>query len=323
MRRYKTTVVGAGNVGATLAQRLVERALTDVVLIDAAPGRAEGKALDMIQSAPIVGFDTKIVGSRDYGPSEGSDVVVITAGFPRGPGMSRDDLLKKNVDVVRDVTENVVARSPEAVLIVVTNPLDVMCYTAYKVSGFPGRRVVGMAGILDTARFRAFISMELNVSVAGIHAFVLGGHGDQMVPIPRYSTVAGVPLPDLLPADRLQALIERTRNGGAEIVSLLGSGSAYYAPSAATVEMIEAMMLDRKQVLPCAALCEGEYGVDGTFVGVPCKLGQGGVEEIVDVHLTDAELGPLHASAAQVAEQCAKVDGILAAGKGAPERVSS
>jgi malate dehydrogenase len=316
MRRFKTTIVGAGNVGSTLAQRLVEKELTDVVLIDRVTDRGEGKTLDLLQSAPILGFDTKIIGTHEYGPTEGSDIVVITAGFPRTPGMSRDDLLKSNVEVVREVTENVVKYSPEAVIIVVTNPLDVMCYTAYKVSGFPKNRVMGMAGILDTARFRTFISMELNVSVDNIHAFVLGGHGDAMVPIPRYSTVAGIPIPELLSQDRIDALIERTRNGGAEIVSLLKSGSAYYAPSAATVEMIEAIMVDQKKILPCSAFCEGEYGVNSTFVGVPCKLGTEGVEEIVDVRLSNPELSMLHRSAEQVAEQCKLVDKILAEGTG-------
>jgi malate dehydrogenase len=314
MRRFKTTIVGAGNVGSTLAQRLVEKELTDVVLIDRVTDRGEGKTLDLLQSAPILGFDTKIIGTHDYGPTEGSDIVVITAGFPRAPGMSRDDLLKSNVEVVQEVTENVVKHSPDAIIIVVTNPLDVMCYTAYKVSGFPKNRVVGMAGILDTARFRTFISMELNVSVDNIHAFVLGGHGDAMVPIPRYSTVAGIPIPELLSQDRIDALIDRTRNGGAEIVSLLKTGSAYYAPSAATIEMIEAIMVDQKKILPCSAFCEGEYGVNGTFVGVPCKLGTDGVEEIVDVRLSNPELAMLHRSAAQVADQCKLVDQLLAGG---------
>jgi malate dehydrogenase len=312
MRRFKTTVVGAGNVGSTLAQRLVEKELTDVVLIDRVTDRGEGKTLDLLQSAPIIGFDTKIIGTHDYGPTEGSDIVVITAGFPRKPGMSRDDLLKSNMEVVAEVTENTVKHSPDAIIIVVTNPLDVMCHTAYKVSGFPKNRVMGMAGILDTARFRTFISMELNVSVDNIHAFVLGGHGDAMVPIPRYSTVAGIPIPELLPQDRIDALIERTRNGGAEIVSLLKTGSAFYAPSAATVEMIEAIMVDQKKILPCSALCEGEYGINDTFVGVPCKLGTDGIEEIVDVRLANPELALLHRSAQLVREQSEFVDKLLA-----------
>jgi malate dehydrogenase len=312
MRRFKTTVVGAGNVGSTLAQRLVEKELTDVVLIDRVTDRGEGKTLDLLQSAPIIGFDTKIIGTHDYGPTEGSDIVVITAGFPRKPGMSRDDLLKSNMEVVAEVTENTVKHSPDAIIIVVTNPLDVMCHTAYKVSGFPKNRVMGMAGILDTARFRTFISMELNVSVDNIHAFVLGGHGDAMVPIPRYSTVAGIPIPELLPQDRIDALIERTRNGGAEIVSLLKTGSAFYAPSAATVEMIEAIMVDQKKILPCSALCEGEYGISDTFVGVPCKLGTDGIEEIVDVRLANPELALLHRSAGLVREQSEFVDKLLA-----------
>ena len=311
MRRFKTTVVGAGNVGSTLAQRLVEKQLTDVVLIDRVTDRGEGKTLDLLQSAPILRFDTKIIGTHEYGPTEDSDIVVITAGFPRKPGMSRDDLLKSNVEVVSEVTENIVKHSPDAIIIVVTNPLDVMCYTAQKVSGFPKNRVIGMAGVLDTARFRTFISMELDVSVDNIHAFVLGGHGDAMVPIPRYSNVAGIPIPELLSQDRIDALIERTRNGGAEIVSLLKTGSAYYAPSAATVEMIEAIMVDKKMILPCSALCQGEYGIQDTYVGVPCKLGKEGLMEIVDVRLSNPELEMLHSSAAQVREQTSKVDKIL------------
>jgi malate dehydrogenase len=316
MRRFKTTVVGAGSVGSTLAQRLVEKELTDVVLIDRVTDRGEGKTLDLLQSAPILGFDTKIIGASEYGPTEGSDIVVITAGFPRKPGMSRDDLLKSNVEVVAEVTENIVKHSPDAIIIVVTNPLDVMCHTAYRVSGFPKQRVVGMAGILDTARFRTFIAMELNVSMDNIHAFVLGGHGDAMVPIPRYSTVAGIPIPELLPQDRIDAIIERTRNGGAEIVALLKTGSAFYAPSAATVEMIEAIMVDKKKILPCSALCEGEYGVQDTFVGVPCKLGKDGIEQIVDVRLANPEIALLHRSAALVREQSAQVDKLLAEMKG-------
>jgi len=313
MRRFKTTVVGAGNVGSTLAQRLVEKQLTDVVLIDRVTDRGEGKTLDLLQSAPILGFDTKIIGTHEYGPTADSDIVVITAGFPRKPGMSRDDLLKSNVEVVAEVTENIVKYSPNAIIIVVTNPLDVMCHTAYKVSGFPRNRIIGMAGVLDTARFRTFISMELDVSVDNIHAFVLGGHGDAMVPIPRYSTVAGIPIPELLSQDKVDALIERTRNGGAEIVSLLKTGSAYYAPSAAAVEMIEAIMVDKKMILPCSALCQGEYGIQDTFVGVPCKLGKEGLMEIVDVRLANPELQMLHGSATQVQEQTAKVDKMLEA----------
>ncbi|MDH4228366.1 MAG: malate dehydrogenase [Nitrospirota bacterium] len=312
MRRFKTTVVGAGNVGSTLAQRLVEKQLTDVVLIDRVTDRGEGKTLDLLQSAPILGFDTKIIGADDYGPTEGSDIVVITAGFPRKPGMSRDDLLKTNMEVVQEVTENIVRHSPEAIIIVVTNPLDAMCHVVKKVSGFPKNRVFGMAGILDTARFRTFIAMELNVSVDNIHAFVLGGHGDTMVPVPRYSTVAGIPIPELLSQDRIDALVERTRNGGAEIVALLKTGSAYYAPSAATVEMIEAIMVDKKKILPCSALCEGEYSIDGVFVGVPCKLGKDGIEEIVDVRLANPELAALHRSAELVREQIVTVDRFMA-----------
>ena len=323
MRRYKTTVVGAGNVGSTLAQRLVEKELTDVVLIDRVTHRGEGKTLDLLQSAPILGFDTKIIGTDEYGPTEGSDIVVITAGFPRKPGMSRDDLLKSNMDVVQEVTQSIVKHSPNAIIIVVTNPLDVMCHVAHQVSGFPKKRVIGMAGILDTARFRTFIAMELHVSMDNIHAFVLGGHGDAMVPVPRYSTVAGIPIPELMSQDRVDALIERTRNGGAEIVSLLETGSAYYAPSAAAVEMIEAIMVDKKKILPCSALCEGEYGINGSFVGVPCKLGKEGIEEIVDVRLANPELEQLHRSAAQVKEQSDLVDKMMAAQKEAPKKAAS
>ncbi|MFQ5507703.1 MAG: malate dehydrogenase [Leptospirillia bacterium] len=326
MRRFKTTVVGAGNVGSTLAQRLVEKELTDVVLIDRVTDRGEGKTLDLLQSAPILGFDTKIIGTDEYGPTEGSDIVVITAGFPRKPGMSRDDLLKSNMEVVQEVTEETVKRSPEAIIIVVTNPLDVMCHVAHKVSGFPRSRVIGMAGILDTARFRTFISMELKVSVDNIHAFVLGGHGDAMVPVPRYSTVAGIPIPELLSQERIDALVERTKNGGAEIVSLLKSGSAYYAPSAATVEMVEAIMVDQKKIVPCSALCQGEYGIEDTFVGVPCKLGKEGVEEIVDVRLANPELAALHRSAAQVKEQTDVIDKMMASQKtkkSQPEKATS
>ncbi|MDH5526429.1 MAG: malate dehydrogenase [Nitrospirota bacterium] len=315
MRRFKTTVVGAGNVGSTLAQRLVEKELTDVVLIDRVADRGEGKTLDLLQSSPILGFDTKIIGAHDYGPTADSDIVVITAGFPRKPGMSRDDLLKMNMEVVQEVTENIVKHSPDAIIIVVTNPLDVMCHVAWKASGFPKNRIIGMAGILDTARFRTFIAMELNVSVDNIHAFVLGGHGDSMVPVPRYSTVAGIPIPELMTQDRIDALVERTRNGGAEIVGLLKTGSAYYAPSAATVEMIEAIMVDKKKILPCSALCEGEYGINGTFIGVPCKLGTNGIEEIVDVRLSNPEGDALHRSADLVKEQTALIDKFMAENK--------
>ncbi len=311
MRRFKTTVVGAGNVGSTLAQRLVEKEFTDVVLIDRVTDRGAAKTLDLLQSAPVLGFDTKIIGTDNYSHTEGSDIVVITAGLPRSPGMSRDDLLKMNTEIVAEVTEEIVKHSPDCIIIVVTNPLDVMCHTAHRVSNFPKNRIIGMAGILDTARFRTFISMELQVSVDNIHAFVLGGHGDQMVPVPRYSTVAGIPIPELLAQDRIDALVERTRNGGAEIVKLLKNGSAYYAPSAAAVEMIEAIMIDKKKIVPCSALCTGEYGISDTFVGVPCKLGKNGVEEIFDVRLSNPELAMLHASAEQVKEQAALVNKVL------------
>ncbi|MBU4128038.1 MAG: malate dehydrogenase, partial [Proteobacteria bacterium] len=269
----KVTVVGAGHVGATTAQRLAEKELCDVVLIDIVEGVPQGKALDLAEAAPIEKHDAKITGSNKYEASEGSDVVIITAGIPRKPGMSRDDLLSTNASIMKSVTENIAAFSPDAVLIIVSNPLDAMCHVAYKASNFHRNRVIGMAGVLDSARFRAFISMELNVSVENTHAFVLGGHGDTMVPLPRYSTVAGIPITELLSKERIDALIERTRNGGAEIVGLLKTGSAYYAPASAAVEMAEAVLKDKKKILPCAAYLKGEYGINDLFIGVPVKLG--------------------------------------------------
>jgi malate dehydrogenase len=296
--RKKATVIGAGNVGATAAMRLAEKELADVALIDILEGVPAGKALDLTEAAPIEKHDAKILGaSGDYAPAKGSDVVIITAGIPRKPGMSRDDLLSTNMKIMATVTKEVAAVAPDAILIIVSNPLDAMCHVAYEVSGFPKNRVIGMAGVLDSARFRAFIAMELNVSVENTHAFVLGGHGDTMVPLPRYSTVAGIPITELLPPERIDALVERTRNGGAEIVGLLKTGSAYYAPSSAAVEMAEAILKDKKKILPCAACLNGEYGIHDLFIGVPVKLGENGVEEIIEIHLTDAEKKALDHSA--------------------------
>jgi malate dehydrogenase len=300
--RRKVTIVGSGNVGATAAHWIVDKELADVVLIDIIEGVPQGKALDLLQSGPVEGFDSHLLGTNDYKDTADSDIVVITAGLPRRPGMSRDDLLMKNYEIVKAVTEQVVKYSPQAILIVVSNPLDAMVQTAYRVSGFPKNRVIGMAGILDSARFRTFIAQELSVSVENVHAFVLGGHGDTMVPMPRYSTVAGIPITELLPQERIDALVDRTANGGAEIVGLLKTGSAYYAPSAAVTEMVEAIFKDKRKILPCAAFLEGEYGVDGLFVGVPVKLGRNGIEEIVRIDLRPEEDAALKKSAAAVKE---------------------
>ncbi|MGO8731901.1 MAG: malate dehydrogenase [Terriglobia bacterium] len=300
--RKKVTVVGSGNVGATVAQRLADRRMADVVLIDIIEGVPQGKGLDLLESGPIEGNDIKIRGTNDYADTANSDLVVMTAGFPRKPGMSRDDLLKANYDIVKGVIEKVAKYSPEAILIVVTNPLDAMVQTAFKVSGFPKNRVIGMAGVLDSARYRTFIAEALNVSTRDVQGFVLGGHGDTMVPVPRYTTVAGIPVEDLMPREQLDAIIKRTRNGGAEIVNLLKTGSAFYAPSAAVVEMVDAIFNDRKRILPCAAYLEGEYGIHGLFVGVPVKLGALGIEQIVEIKLTPEEQAALQKSAAAVKE---------------------
>jgi malate dehydrogenase len=293
----KVTVIGAGNVGATTAQRLAEKELCDVVLIDIAEGMPQGKALDLLEAAPIEKHDSFIQGANTYEASAGSDIIIITAGIPRKPGMSRDDLIKTNMNIMKNVTTEAAKLSPEAIIIIVSNPLDAMCHVAFDASGFPKNRVIGMAGVLDSARFRAFISMELNVSVENTHAFVLGGHGDTMVPLPRYSTVAGIPITELMSAEKIEALVDRTRKGGGEIVSLLKTGSAFYAPSSAAVEMAEAILKDKKKILPCAAYLEGEYGINGLFIGVPVKLGTNGIEEIIEIKLTDSEKAALQNSA--------------------------
>lgn len=304
--RKKVTVVGGGFVGSTTAQRVLDSGLADVVLTDILEGVPAGKALDMLESAPISGSSVHATGistgSGDYKETANSDIVVITAGFPRKPGMSRDDLLKANYEVIKGVVEPIAKLSPNAILIMVTNPLDVMAHTAFKVSGFPKNRVIGMAGVLDSARMAAFVSMELNVSVENISCFVLGGHGDDMVPLLRYSTVAGIPLPDLLPKERIDAIMQRTRKGGGEIVNLLKTGSAYYAPSAAAFAMCEAILQDKKKIMPCAAYLEGEYGTKGLFVGVPCKLGARGIEQIIEIKLQPEEKAALEKSAASVRE---------------------
>ena len=298
----KVTVVGAGNVGATTAQRLCEKELCDVVLIDIVEGIPQGKALDLTEAAPIEKHDAHLTGTNGYDASKGSDVIIITAGIPRKPGMSRDDLLKTNAGIIRDVTQQVANLSPDSALIIVSNPLDAMCHVALETSGFPKNRVMGMAGVLDSARFRAFIAMELNVSVENTHAFVLGGHGDTMVPLPRYSTVAGIPITELMTAERIDSLVERTANGGAEIVSLLKTGSAYYAPASAAVEMTESILKDKKKILPCAAYLEGEYGIHNLYIGVPVKLGLSGIEEIIQITLTNDEQTALQKSADAVKE---------------------
>lgn len=298
----KVTVIGAGNVGATAAQRLAEKELCDVVLVDIVEGVPQGKSLDLTEAAPIEKHDAHLTGANNYDPTEGSDIVIITAGIPRKPGMSRDDLISTNAKIVKQVTQEVAKRSPNACLIIVSNPLDAMCHVAYEASGFPKNRVMGMAGVLDSARFRAFIAMELNVSVENTHAFVLGGHGDTMVPLPRYSTVAGIPITELMSKERIDALVKRTANGGAEIVSLLKTGSAYYAPASAAVEMAESILKDKKKILPCAVYLDGEYGFKDLFIGVPVKLGTNGVEDVIEITLTDEEKAALKKSADAVEE---------------------
>ncbi len=305
--RKKVSIVGAGNVGATCAHWIAAKELADVVLIDVVDGIPQGKGLDLLEAMPIEKRDVHVAGSNDYADSANSDVVIITAGIPRKPGMSRDDLLHTNFKIMSDVVSKVVAQSPESILIVVSNPLDAMAQAAFRQAGFNRERVIGMAGVLDSARFRTFIAEELEVSVENVTAFVLGGHGDTMVPLPRYSTVAGIPITDLMTAERIEQLVQRTRDGGAEIVKYLKTGSAYYAPSAATVEMVEAILKDKKKILPCAAYLQGEYGIEGYFIGVPCKLGAGGLEKIIEIKLTHEEDAALKKSAAAVKELCAVI----------------
>jgi malate dehydrogenase len=300
--RKKVSIVGSGNVGASCAVRLADRGLADIVMVDVLEGIPQGKALDILQASPIGAVDVTVVGANDYGPTADSDILVFTAGFPRKPGMSRDDLLWANYDIVQNTVEQAARLSPNSVLIMVANPLDAMCHVAHRVSGFPKHRIMGMAGILDTARFRTFIARELDVSVQDVTTLVLGGHGDTMVPLVRYTSVAGIPLADLMDFETIQRLVKRTRDGGAEIVKLLKTGSAYYAPAAAVVEMVEAILQDKKKIRPCSAYLEGEYDISGLFVGVPVKLGANGIEQIFEVRLTEDERAALHKSAAAVKE---------------------
>ena len=298
----KVSVIGSGNVGATAARSMADKELADVVVLDILEGVPQGKGLDMLEACPVEGSDARVLGTNDYADTAGSDIVVITAGLARKPGMSRDDLLTKNYQIIKSVTEQVVKYSPNCIIVPVTNPLDAMCQVVYRVSGFPRERVVGMAGVLDSARMRTFIAQELDVSVENTHAFVLGGHGDTMVPLPRYSTVAGVPITELMDAATIDAIVRRTAGGGAEIVKLLGTGSAFYAPGSAVVEMVEAILKDKKKILPCAAFLQGEYGIRDLFVGVPVKLGARGLEQIVEIELTEDEQAALDRSAAAVRE---------------------
>jgi malate dehydrogenase len=307
LKRAKITIVGAGNVGATAAHWAAAKELGDIVLVDVVEGIPQGKGLDLFEASPVEGFDSRIVGANDYGPTKDSDIVVITAGLARKPGMSRDDLQSKNTEIVKSVTEQVVKYSPHCILVIVSNPLDVMTYVALKASKFPKNRVVGMAGILDTARYRAFLAEALNVSVEDIQALVLGGHGDSMVPLVSYTTVSGIPIADLLPKDKLDQIVQRTRDGGIEIVNYLKTGSAYYAPSASAIQMVESILRDKKRILPCCVWLEGEYGIKDTMVGVPVILGRGGVEKVIEVRLTASEREALHKSASHVKEQIAKV----------------
>lgn len=300
--RSKITVVGAGFVGSTLAQRLAERDYADIVMFDIIPDMPQGKALDMLQAGPVLSYDSLVVGTNDYADTARSDIVVITSGFPRKPGMTRDDLVKKNQEIVSQVTQQITKYSPDCIIIMVTNPLDAMAQLAYHVSGFPRNRVIGMAGVLDTARFRTFIAQELNVSVRDVQAYVLGGHGDTMIPLSRMCTVAGVPISQLLPAERIEQIVQRTRDGGAEIVKLLGTGSAYFAPSASVLQMVDSILLDKNMIMPCAVYLQGEYGIQGLFVGVPVKLGAQGLEQIVEIELTTDEQALLQKSANAVKE---------------------
>jgi malate dehydrogenase len=305
--RKKVTIVGAGNVGATAAHWIASKELADVVLIDVIEGVPQGKGLDLLEAMPIEKRDCHILGTNDYADTANSDIVVITAGIPRKPGMSRDDLLQTNYKIMSDVVGKVTAASPSCILVIVSNPLDAMAQAAFRQSKFNRERVIGMAGVLDSARYRTFIAEELKVSVENVTAFVLGGHGDTMVPLPRYSSVAGIPITELIPKDRIDAIVQRTRDGGAEIVKYLKTGSAYYAPSAATVEMVEAILKDKKKILPCAAYLEGEYGIRGYFIGVPCKLGARGLEQIIEIKLTPEEDAALKKSADAVKELCAVI----------------
>ena len=298
----KVSVIGSGNVGATAARSIADKELADVVLLDILECVPQGKGLDMLQACPVEGSDARVLGTNDYADTVDSQIVVITAGLARKPGMSRDDLLTKNYQIIKSVTEQVVKHSPDCIIVPVTNPLDAMCQVVYRVSGFPRERVIGMAGVLDSARMRTFIAQELDVSVENTHAFVLGGHGDTMVPLPRYSTVAGVPITELMSPETIDAIVKRTAGGGAEIVKLLGTGSAFYAPGSAIVEMVEAILKDKKKILPCAVFLQGEYGIQDLFVGVPVKLGAGGLEEIISITLTDDEQAALMKSAAAVRE---------------------
>jgi malate dehydrogenase len=300
--RSKITVIGAGFVGSTLVQRLAERDYADVVMFDIIPNMPQGKALDLLQAGPVLGYDSLVAGTNEYADTANSDIVVITSGFPRKPGMTRDDLVKKNQEIVSQVTREVVRHSPDSIIVMVTNPLDAMAQLAYHVSGFPRNRVIGMAGVLDTARFRTFIAQELHVSVRDVQAYVLGGHGDTMVPLSRMCTVAGVPISQLIPAERIEQIVQRTRDGGAEIVKLLGTGSAYFAPSASILQMVDSILLDKKMIMPCAVYLQGEYGIDGLFVGVPAKLGAQGLEQIVEIELTEDERALLQKSANAVKE---------------------
>jgi len=309
MSRPKISVIGAGNVGASAAFQIADQELADVVLVDIVEGMPQGKALDLQQMCPVIGSDVNFTGTNSYEDTTNSDVVIITSGIPRKPGMSRDDLISTNTKIVKEVTENVVKHSPNSILILVTNPLDAMVYVAHKASGFPRERVMGMAGVLDSARFRTFIAMELGVSVENIHAFVLGGHGDDMVPLARYTTVAGIPITDLMDEATIEALITRTRKGGAEIVGLLKTGSAFYAPGTSVVEMAEAILKDKKKILPCCVHADGEYGIEDTFVGLPVKLGRKGIEEIIKIDLKKNEQEELQVSASHVKELCDIIDG--------------